>query len=140
MKTETLTEDKIIFVAKHSEGIYKSTIYEETNPGTDNLSVRNMANQVAKEDAEKIVLALNNYDSLLAEIESWKKENFDNVETASETIKELKAINDSLLSALKVAKNKFKELMDNPSWAISPFGSVWNAFQLADEAIKAAEQ
>lgn len=52
-------------------------------------------------NANRIVTCVNGYDILKAEMESWKKENFDNVEMASETIKKLKADNEALVIALE---------------------------------------
>jgi len=49
-----------------------------------------------KANAELIVKAVNNYQSLVDEIESWKKEHFETVEMASETIKGLQEENKRL--------------------------------------------
>ncbi len=49
-------------------------------------------------------------DELMAEMESWKKENFDNVDEANKTIVEQQQQIKLLIKELAIAKQKIKEL------------------------------
>ena len=64
--------------------------------------------QIAKE-----LIALRKENEMLRkEMESWKKENFDNVEMAAQTIKEIQSENEQLRSALERIKNVYDNVED----------------------------
>ena len=41
-----------------------------------------------------------------------------------------------LLEAAIIARDRLLKLMDNPAWTTAPFGSVWDAFEKLEAAIK----
>lgn len=85
----------------------KEQTQEETVKGKEVLDVSDINGE-----PDKIRAILSENKALKDELESWKKENFDNVDMAAQTIKELQESNRELVDALKPFANMFGELTE----------------------------